>query len=443
MTTTLSELTPRTYAEKFAEFITAAPTSFHAAAEIGRRLSEAGFALQDEKEAWGGERHGFVIRDGAVIAWQIPESRGNDVGFRVVGSHTDSPSLKLKPAASGAAFGYGQVNVEVYGGPLLNSWLNRDLGVAGRVVTIDGEVKLVKLGPTMIIPQVAPHLDRSVNKELKLSAQRDLHPIWTVDERNVMELVAEQAGVAVERIAGTDLLAYDTQAPEIYGGDGDDFFVAPRQDNLTSVFAALAAFLDCGARVGEAGEPHASASDIDTEDILIFAAFDHEEIGSRTPSGAAGPFLESVLRRIAASVRGEGSETFERMIANSSCISADAGHAVNPNKAELHEPYHQPVLGGGPLLKLNANGAYASESQGSALFLRSAALADVPAVQPIVSNNDVPSGSTIGPITATRLGMTTVDCGVPLLSMHSVREVSSPRDLLDLARILWGYYQGA
>ncbi|MDP9801307.1 aspartyl aminopeptidase [Arcanobacterium wilhelmae] len=417
----------REFAAGFADFITASPTSFHAAANLAQLFEAAGFARQEESEAWAGERNGFALRDGAVIAWRIPEGAQPGTGVRIVGSHTDSPSFKVKPNSTSTSVGYDQVNVEVYGGPLLNSWLNRDLGIAGRVVTLDGEEHLVKTPAIMTIPQVAPHLDRSVNKELKLSAQKDYHPIWTTGEGELMEIIAQNAGVEADRIAAVDLFAYDTAAPQMFGGaEGTDFFAAGRQDNLTSVFSSLVAFLDPSIELGE--------------DIQVFAAFNHEEIGSDTYSGAAGSFLEAILRRMAEGLFGSGAEAFERMLANSSVVSADAGHAINPNKPELHDPAHQPVLGGGPLLKINARGAYATDAPTSAMFFRAAAGAHV-AVQEIVSNNDVPSGTTIGPITVTRLGIPTVDCGVPLLSMHSVREISAPADLIALAKLLKAYLE--
>ncbi|PKZ88844.1 M18 family aminopeptidase [Trueperella bernardiae] len=423
-----------TLIQDYAAFISASPSSFHAAAEIARRLGEAGYARQDEQAAWAGERKGFLVRGGAVIAWCVGKV-GPDSGFRIVGSHTDSPSFKVKPAPSSQAHGFGQVNVEVYGGGLLNSWLNRDLGLAGVVTELDGTVHLVRTPAIMTIPQLAPHLDRSVNDNLKLSRQVDYKPIWAIGEAELLPYICELAGVDPERAAAFDLFAYDVQEPAVYGGpSGDAFFSAGRQDNLSSVFTSLSAFLDPGVQAAVA----------EGEDVAIFVAFDHEEVGSSTYTGAAGPFLENTLRRIAASLELDavGDERFARMIANSTCISADAGHSISPNKAGLHDPDHHPVLGGGPLLKVNANQRYATEAEGTALWLRAAAAEGV-ATQQFVSNNDVPCGSTIGPLTATRLGVLTVDVGVPLLSMHSAREISSPADIEAMTAILRGYFAGA
>lgn len=423
-----------TLIQDYASFIGASPSSFHAAAEIARRLEAAGYARQDEQATWAGQRRGYLVRGGAVLAWHVGEV-GADSGFRIVGSHTDSPSFKVKPTPSSQAYGFGQVNVEVYGGGLLNSWLNRDLGLAGVVTDLDGSVHLVRTPAIMTIPQLAPHLDRSVNDNLTLSRQGDLKPIWAVGEADLLPYVCGLAGVDPERAAAFDLFAYDVQEPAVFGGvSGQDFFASGRQDNLSSVFTSLTAFL----------APETEAAVAAGPDVAIFVAFDHEEVGSSTYSGAAGPLLETALRRIAASLDLDavGDERFARMIANSTCVSADAGHSISPNKAGMHDPDHHPVLGGGPLLKVNANQRYATEAEGTALWLRSAAAAGA-ATQQFVSNNDVPCGSTIGPLTATRLGVLTVDVGVPLLSMHSIREISSPADIQAMTSILRGYYAGA
>lgn len=415
---------PTDFARDYCAFIAASPTAYHAAAAITAVLSNAGFRQQNEGDAWAGTRTGFTSRDGAVIAWRIPEHWESDAGVRIVGAHTDSPSFHVKPIADTETLTYGQVNVEVYGGPLLNSWLNRDLGLAGRLVMFNGEEKLVHTDTVMTIPQIAPHLDRSANKELKLSAQRDYHPIWNISGKSIIPYVADVAGVKAADIAAMDVFAYDTQPPRLLGEAESNFIAAGRQDNLSSVYAALSAFVQTQ----------------QCPDIQVFAAFNNEEIGSRTYSGAAGTFLESVLRRIVEHERGVGSEAFERALAHSSCVSADAGHAVNPNRPDLHDPSHQVLLGSGPLVKIHSSGAYASTALTQALLERAARTAGVK-LQAFVSHNDVPCGTTIGPLTTTRLGIATVDCGIPLLSMHSVRELSSPIDLRDFAQLLAAYME--
>ncbi len=408
------------YAGDFASFILASPTSYHAAAEISVRLSEAGFVEHSEEDAWHASPGGhFLRRGGAVVAWKIPEGASTRSAFAIVGAHTDSPGFKLKMEPDSFNLGFSQVNVETYGGLLSNSWINRELGLAGRLVTLDGTEHLVRTDPIMVIPQLAPHLDRGVNTNgLILNPQRHLHPIWALGEASIYEYLAQCAQIEADQIAGTDIYAYDSQPPQVVSGN---FFAAGRQDNLTSVHAGLCAFIE-----------------VESEDIAIFAAFDHEEVGSATTTGASGPILESVLRRTVAALGG-GEDEYWQMLARSSCVSSDAGHSINPNYPEFHDPDAYPVLGSGPMVKINANQRYASDAHGEALWLRAAGEVGVQ-VQSFVSNNAVTCGSTIGPLSATRLGIDTVDVGVPLLSMHSARELSEINDLVSLYQILKGYW---
>lgn len=423
----------------YEDFLSASPTSYHAVEQIVSVLDAAGFREQDETEAWQGLSRGYVVRDGSVIAW----IRGADdtLGFKVVGTHTDSPTFQLKPNPDGRAFGFSQVNVEVYGGMLPNSWFNRDLGIAGCLVTLGGDVHLVKTGPIMVIPQLAIHLDRSQMESVSMSRQRDLHPIWATGDRSIFEYVCGEAGVDPETVASMDLFAYDTQGPARVG----EFIASGRQDNLSSTWAGIKAFIEADSALADATADDATqASDegghgvvVERGETLVFASFDHEEVGSSSYNGAAGPFLEAILRRLGAAIE-PGEEAFQQMLANSTCVSADAGHSINPNRPEKHDPDHHPVLGGGPMLKINANQRYATEAVGAAMWLRACHAADVPA-QEFVSNNDIPCGSTIGPITSTRLGILTVDVGAPLLSMHSVRELSHPDDVDALSAALREY----
>jgi aspartyl aminopeptidase len=416
------------YVSDLAEFISASPSSYHAAAEVARRLESAGFTRLDERDAWPtGPGGRVVVRDGAVIAWVQPAAADASSPFRILGAHTDSPGFKLKPNPTSEAAGLSQANVEVYGGPLLNSWLDRELELAGRIVTIDGTEHLVRTGPMLRIPQLAIHLDREANKGLTLDRQRHVQPIWAAGEPgDILTVLADRAGVARADLAGHDVLTAATAAPERFGRD-DVFFAAGRMDNLTSVYAGLAGLL-----AAHEGETDASAQ------VAVLAAFDHEELGSASRSGAAGPFLEDVLARISAGL-GAGDEDRRRAFAESWLLSSDAGHAVHPNYPEKHDPVNRPVLGGGPLLKLNANQRYASDAVGSAMWERVCRAAGVP-TQPFVSNNTVPCGSTIGPISATRLGIRTVDVGVPLLSMHSARELAHVDDLAALGAAVTAFF---
>jgi aspartyl aminopeptidase len=405
------------HARDLCDFVAASPSPYHAAAEVARRLTVAGFVEQDETQPWA-DGSGFVVRDGAVIAWRLPSEVSATTPFRIVGAHTDSPTFKLKPRPDLASAGWQQVGMEIYGGPLLNSWLDRELGLAGRLVLTTGEQRLVRTGAIMRIPQLAVHLDRAVNDEgLKLDKQQHLTPIWGVDRRDlrILDRLAAAVGVAEADLAGWDVIGYDTAPPAIFGSE-EEFLASGRLDNLSGVHAGLSALLTADASPA----------------ITVLAAFDHEEVGSQTRAGAAGPFLADVLRRISYALGGD-SDDRHRAYAGSVCLSIDAGHAVHPNYPARHDPVNHPLLGGGPLLKINANQRYATDAVGAAIWRRACRAAGA-GVQEFVSNNAIPCGSTIGPITATRLGIRTIDVGLPLLSMHSARELAGTADPLALAR---------
>jgi aspartyl aminopeptidase len=410
-------------------FIQASPSSYHAAAEVARRLVEAGYTALDEngtvngwREVGPGARF-VIVRDGAVIAVAIPETAGSATPFRVLGAHTDSPTFKLKPRPAMASHGWLQAAVEVYGGPILASWFDRELELAGRLVTRDGGSHLVRTGPFARIPHLAIHLDREVNSGFTPDRQRDVQPIFGVDGPDVLAHLARAAGTEAAEIVGHDVVAVDSAAPARFGADGS-LFAAGRLDNLSSVHAGLTALLRA--------EPN--------DCIAVLAAFDHEELGSESRSGASGPLLAEVLEGVSVALGGDRLD-LARTIANSWCLSADAGHAVHPNRPEKHDPTHRPVVGGGPLLKLNANQRYTTDALGSALWARTCAAASVP-WQPFVSNNAVPCGSTIGPLTATRIGIPTLDVGTPLLSMHSARELCHVNDPAYLAAAAEVFFTG-
>ncbi|TLM83905.1 M18 family aminopeptidase [Pseudarthrobacter sp. NamE2] len=408
-------------------YVTASPSSFHAVHEAGRRLAEAGFVRLDEQEPWeGGAGSFFIIRDGALIAWVVPEGAGPGTGFNILGAHTDSPSFKLKPKPTTGAHGWLQAGVEVYGGPLINSWLDRELQLAGRLVMLDGTEHLTATGPLLRFPQLAIHLDRSVNEGLTLDKQRHMNPVWGLGnpaDFDLLEVLAESvAGASVDpaQVGGYDVVVADTQAPAVFGGKGE-FFASGRLDNLSSTHAGLVALIAHASSGAPAGP------------VAVLAAFDHEEIGSNSRSGACGPILEDVLVRISDGLGASESQR-RQAVSASFCVSADAGHAVHPNYPERHDPANHPVLNGGPLLKINANQRYATDAHGAALWARLCGEAGVP-YQEFVSNNAIPCGSTIGPLTATRLGIRTVDVGVPLLSMHSARELCGMEDPRRLAAV--------
>jgi aspartyl aminopeptidase len=404
-----------------ASFVEASPSAHHAAAEGARRLVAAGFAEQQESDAWNSDPGGhYVVRDGALIAWRIPNNARSQTPFRILGSHTDSTGFTLKPRADISAYGWQQVGIEIYGAPLLNSWLDRELGLAGRLVLSDGRILLVRTEAIMRIPQLAIHLDRSVNDEgLKLDKQTHTTPVWSVGHPgiHVLDHVAQAAGCAAGEIDGYDLRVYATAAPAVFGPH-QEFFAAGRLDNLSSMHASILALIN------------AEQSDA----IQMVAAFDHEELGSASRSGASGPLLADVLSRISSGL-GATLDERHRSLAQSFCLSADTGHAIHPNYPGRHDPVNQPILNSGPLLKTNANQRYATDARGAALWRRVCRSAGI-RTQEFVTNNAVPCGSTIGPLTATRLGISTVDVGIPLLSMHSARELAGTEDPLALTRAM-------
>ena len=400
--------------QPFIDFIAQSPSAFHASATVAERLQAAGFtrsiSLDDGAHAPGGH---LIERDGAVVAWWVPEKARPR--FRVVGSHTDSPGLMAKPDPDVVREGFRQAAVEVYGGPILASWFDRDLMFAGRVVTADRTEHLVNTGPVARVPNLAIHLYRGDMPEI----DRQVHtqPILGVD-RPLLELAAKSAGLNAEDIVAHELITADAQRGEVLG----DLLAAGRLDNLTSVWASLEAML---------------AAKDDAEDILVLAAFNHEEVGSASTAGAGGPLLERVLAKVAAGF-GDPAE----IIADSIQISADAAHAVHPNYPGKHDPTHHPLVNKGPVLKINANQRYASNAATETEWILACRAAGVPH-QTFVGNNAVPCGSTIGPISATRLGLPTVDVGVPLLSMHSARELCGVDDMDYFVRALTAFYAAA
>lgn len=430
-----------------AAFVQSSPSSFHAVAESARRLSAAGFVELAEGDEWPREPGKcFVVRDGAIVAWVTPEGAVATTPFRIIGAHTDSPGFTLKPKPSTAAFGWLQAGVEVYGGPLFNSWLDRELEFAGRLVFEDGTTALVRTGPFLRFPQLAVHLDRGVNTDgLTLNPQQHLNPVIGVGslaDTDVVAHLASLVGRTGAEVMGYDIVTADTAAPQVFGL-GDALFASGRLDNLSSVHAGLVAILAVAGSLSAwsdaapSGSGTAPSGSVEAPSIAVFAAFDHEEVGSDTRSGAGGPFLESVLTRLTAHGTWRASDR-ARAFAESWCLSADAGHAVHPNYPERHDPVNRPVVNRGPLLKINGNQRYATDAVGAAEWARSCRQVGVE-YQEFVSNNSVPCGSTIGPITATRLGIRTFDVGIPLLSMHSARELCGVDDPAALASAMQAF----
>lgn len=411
---------PDALARDLCALVDASPSPYHAVEEMARRLRGGGFSELDEREHWSlrpGDRR-YVVRDGGSIAAFVVGARApSDTGFRIVGAHTDSPTFAVRPLPDVRGSGFSSVGVEPYGGVLAHTWFDRDLTVAGRIaVRADDGVRtrLVRLpGAPLRMPNLAIHLYREIREEgFRPDLQRHTVPVWGMEsDRELLAAVAAEAGVDPADMLGHDLVLTDTQ-PATLGGAEDTFVLAPRLDNLASCHAGLLALLSADA-------PSATA---------VLVANHHEEIGSASAEGAQGSFLEDVLRRVLGATEGDDAQRFAMACARSRLVSSDMAHGVHPNYSDRHEPGHAPRLGGGPVLKSNANQSYATDAIGAAHFRLACAQAGV-VPQHFVSRADLPCGSTIGPLTATRLGIATVDVGNPMLSMHSVREQAAVADI--------------
>lgn len=423
-------------------FIDRSPTPYHAVAESVRRLEAAGYREVGEGEVWDlgpGDRRYVVRHEGSLVALQVGEASPAEAGFRIVGAHTDSPNLRAKPRADVVADGYRQLAVEPYGGVLLHTWTDRDLSLAGRVTYEEGSelrTTLLDFGrPLLRVPNLAIHLQREVNEQgLKLNAQQHLVPVLGMEsapplpELLATELRAQRlAEIDPTQLRGFDLMLYDLQ-PSCVSGARGEFLHAPRLDNLASCHAALAALL----AAGEGPLPSFTR---------MAVLYDHEEVGSRSARGAGGTLLPDALERTVAAYKGGAPQGLARAVARSTLVSADMAHAVHPNYADRHEPGHRPLVGHGPVVKVNANQAYASDSATAGLF---AALCRRVGVEPqhFVSRSDLACGSTIGPISAARAGVRTVDVGGPMLSMHSCRELAGAADVQPMIDVLAAFYGG-
>ncbi|HEX6257768.1 MAG TPA: M18 family aminopeptidase [Euzebyales bacterium] len=422
-------------ADDLLAFIAAAPSPYHAVAEMARRLDRAGFAPLSETTPWNlapGDRR-YVVRDGgSLIALRVGGQPLADAGVRLIGTHTDSPTLKVRPIEDVRRHGYAQVGVEPYGGLLAHTWLDRDLTLAGRLAVLDDDgvvsTRLVHLErPVLRVPSLAIHLFRELRDTgLRLDPQKHLVPVLGPPSAPALRsVVAESAGVDADAVVGHDLVTADTQPPARGGIDGTAIH-APRLDNLASCHAALLAL--CNADDGDATQ--------------VLVANDHEEVGSTTAEGARGSFLDDTIMRLVQVVDGPDPQARARALARSLLVSCDMAHAVHPNYADRHETEHRPRLGGGPVIKLNANQSYASDAGSIGWFTARARDVGVD-VQHFVVRADLPCGSTIGPLTAARLGVQTVDVGNPMLSMHSCREQASTADVAPLVRVLGAHLEAS
>lgn len=405
-------------------FIQDSPTAWHTVKSVQDRLSEVDFTPLQENQIWKmkkGEKY-FIQRSGSICAFTLPKS--TPTRLRIIGAHTDSPALKLKPNPDLQSHGFHLLGTEIYGGPLLSSWLNRDLALAGRLVVENKggkiEEKLVFLDEApLIIPQIAIHLDREVNdKGLTLDKQDQLRPILTLNpsEKPALEPLLRQY-VNFKKLLAFDLFLIPLEAPRRIGAKGE-MLASYRLDNLVSSHACVTAI--------------SSAATSSTLQMMFL--WDAEEIGSQSAEGAASSFASDVLKRIK-HFYGWDEEEWQSFKASSLCVSVDVSHAYNPNYPKKYDPNHQSIPGKGIVIKYNAGKKYVSDATTAAIIISACEQLKLP-YQPYASRSDMPSGSTIGPIFAAQMGIPTIDIGVPLLSMHSIREVIALQDHRELCVLL-------
>lgn len=414
-------------------FLDASPTPYHAVNSMKALLEEQGFQALSEGDSWGPLSAGryYVTRnDSSIVAFVLADSDLAETGMNMVGAHTDSPCLKVKPKPEKVQQSLLQLGVEVYGGALLNPWFDRDLSLAGRVSYEDEnrQIRQVLVNfetPLAVIPSLAIHLDREANQSRTVNPQQHLPPVLCqledgdkLDFRALLEQQCRQQypDLAIGKVLDYEICFYDTQKAAVTGLSGD-FISSARLDNLLSCYVGLQSLL--------AAEGKRSA---------LLVCNDHEEVGSQSSSGAQGTFLQSVLQRLS-----QTQENYQRMIDRSMMISADNAHAIHPNYPDRHDAEHGPILNRGPVIKTNANQRYATSSETSAVFRQLCEQNNVP-VQDFVVRTDMACGSTIGPITASNIGIRTLDIGVPTYAMHSIREMAGSQDAEMLHTVLSAFY---
>lgn len=421
----------------FLQFLNDSPTPFHAVATMRAQLVAAGFTPLAEGDTWDiqpGKRYCVTRNDSSLIAWQTGQHSPAEQGIHMVGAHTDSPCLKIKPQPDLHRHSYGQLGVEVYGGALLHPWFDRDLSLAGRVHyrTLAGSLACATLNfrkPVATIPSLAIHLDRDANNGRALNAQKELPPVlfqypsqdhgktpFHFRHALLTQLNQEHPSADAIDILDYEIALYDT-APAAVIGLESQFVASARLDNLLSCYCGLQALLHCAP---------------DRHSLLVCT--DHEEVGSVSSCGAQGPFLRATLERWLGT-----REAFERTVARSMMVSADNAHGVHPNYSDKHDEKHGPLLNHGPAIKVNANQRYASNSATQAL-LRDIALQHNVPLQAFVARSDMGCGSTIGPLTAGEIGVKTVDIGAPTFAMHSIRELAGVQDITHLTRLLTAFF---
>lgn len=429
MTATQSNLGD--FNRQLGDFIDLSPTPFHAVSTMAEMLSEAGFTALNEAQEWSLEPGGkyFVSRNGSsLIAFVVGTDGLAETGIRMAGAHTDSPCLMVKPQPELLNNQYFQLGVEVYGGALLNPWFDRDLSIAGRLIYKDKDAQLKQKlinfkDPVAVIPSLAIHLDREANSGRTINPQTDIPPILmqAQEKQDFHQLLSERFLIDGEQVMDYELCLYDVQQAATVGLN-KEFFAAARLDNLLSCFVATKALIEAK-----------------THSTSLIVCNDHEEVGSVSSVGADGPFLESVVERLCLNVNDSQAANKSRVLGSSLLISCDNAHAVHPNFASKHDGGHSPLLNGGPVIKVNVKQRYATNGVTASLFRQMCEIVDVP-VQTFVSRSDLGCGSTIGPMTSAKLGVPTLDVGIPQLAMHSCRELTGSVDPQRLSKVLTHFF---
>ncbi len=431
------EVKTEKYANNLLQFLNDSPTAFHAVENAVALLRENGFEELKETESWSLQKEGkyFVAKNSsAVIAFIVGKGDLAKEGFRIIGAHTDSPGLKIKPGAcSVTSDGYVKLNVEVYGGAILQTWFDRPLALAGRLVVKENgtlQEKLVRIDkPVFMIPNLCIHFNRDKNEKGACNKQTEILPLLSMKEEGMEKedylpaLLQEETGIERKDIVDYELFLYEYQKG-IFTGKKQEFISASRIDDLSMVYAGLASLTKAQTAEG----------------CQVLAAFDNEEVGSTTAQGANSGLLLHILNRICKNL-GMTDEEYFQAVANSTSISADLAHAVHPNYSDKHDTESRPILGGGPVIKYSASQRYATTAFSAAYFAQVCERAGVPC-QKFVNRNDIAGGSTIGPALSGLTTIPTVDMGAPILAMHSIREFGAVADMEYTRRAFLAYYEG-
>lgn len=438
----MGEKDQQKFAEGLLQYLNDSPTAYHAVENGAAILRAHGFTQLKETDRWSLKKGGryFMTRNSSgLIAFTVGEESLEENGFRIIGCHTDSPGLKIKPGpCTVTPDGYVKVNVEVYGGAVLSTWFDRPLAMAGRVIVKkDGgaaglaEERLIKIEePVFVLPSLCIHLHKKTDDNNNLNRQTELLPILAMKEEGVekgdylLRLLRDKAGIDPAAVLDYELFLYEYEKG-IFTGGNREFISASRLDDLSMVYAGLSALAE-SCKKGAA--------------CRVLAAFDNEEVGSTTAQGAHSGLLLHTLNRICKNL-GLDDDGYFRAIAHSTSISADLAHAVHPNYSDRHDPENHPVLGGGPVIKYSASQRYATTAFTAAYFMEACERAGV-AFQQFVNRNDIPGGSTIGPVMSGLTTIPAVDMGTPILAMHSIREFGAVTDQYDTWKAFLAYYEG-